>query len=127
MDTMALGENVRRLRKKHKFTLLELAGRAEMDAGNLSKLERELMPFIPESLVRLSDVLGVTLADLVSDDSNVEPTLIGTRRALPPALPMIPAAAEIFIAAFYSLLALLRWANMTLRAMPMTAVPLGGP
>ena len=45
--------------------MVELAERSEVDQGQLSKLERGLLPYNQQNLERIAKVLGVTPASLI--------------------------------------------------------------
>lgn len=75
-----LGENVRKLRKARGLTLEQLALAANTDTGGLSKVERGIQGYSDALLQRIAQALGVPVAALFVEDSNVEPALIGTRK-----------------------------------------------
>jgi transcriptional regulator with XRE-family HTH domain len=55
--------------RQHKHLSLEaLAARVPMDKGNLSKVERGLLPYNQEMLERLADALGTEPASLLMRD-----------------------------------------------------------
>jgi SOS-response transcriptional repressor LexA len=76
----ALGENIKRLREQKGLSQFDLASKAEIDQGNLSKLERGQMPYIPESLYRMAQVLGVPLSLLLSQSDELEMVDITSKR-----------------------------------------------
>ncbi len=47
------------------MTMVDLAERSEVDQGQLSKLERGLLPYNQQNLERIAKVLGVTPAILI--------------------------------------------------------------
>lgn len=47
------------------MTMMELAEKAGMHQGHLSKLERGLMPYTQQSLERVAKALGVTPGALI--------------------------------------------------------------
>ncbi|HDL7425403.1 TPA: helix-turn-helix transcriptional regulator [Yersinia enterocolitica] len=65
---MSVGENIRRLRKARKMTILELATQIGGDVGNLSRLERGKQGYSDASLKRIAEALNVTVSDLFSND-----------------------------------------------------------
>lgn len=68
---MSVGTNVRRLRKARKLTILELASMVGSDVGNISRFERDLQGYSQEMLDKLAHALGVKVADLFNENSNV--------------------------------------------------------
>jgi transcriptional regulator with XRE-family HTH domain len=56
-----IGEQVRQLRRAKGITLQELAGRIAMSIGYVSQIERGRSVLTVESLMRISDALGVPL------------------------------------------------------------------
>lgn len=56
---------IRDWRKARGMTMVELAEKAEIDQGQLSKLERGLLPYNQPNLERLAEVLRVTPAQLI--------------------------------------------------------------
>lgn len=59
---------IRQWREKRGMSLSELADRVPMDKGNLSKVERGLLPYNQEMLERLSDALQTEPASLLMRD-----------------------------------------------------------
>ncbi len=70
---MSLGENITRLRKDNKMSQGELAEKLGVSRQSVSKWETDAS--VPElsKLVRLSEVFGVTLDELVSDEESSKP------------------------------------------------------
>ncbi len=56
---------IRAWRKERGMTMVDLAERSEVDQGQLSKLERGLLPYNQQNLERIAKVLGVTPAILI--------------------------------------------------------------
>lgn len=59
---------IRQWREKKGFSLDALASRVPMDKGNLSKVERGLLPYNQDMLERLADALGTDPASLLMRD-----------------------------------------------------------
>lgn len=59
---------IRQHREKRGWSLDELASRVPMDKGNLSKVERGLLPYNQEMLERLAEALGTDAASLLIRD-----------------------------------------------------------
>lgn len=77
---MAVGRNIRTYRKQRGWTILELSTRAGLDSGYLSKLEREIIGYSRDTVECVAQALGVPLAELFTEASNVDMSTIGTRR-----------------------------------------------
>lgn len=75
---LTIAARVRQIRRERGFTQAEIAARADLAPGTLSRLESGREPPTVSSLVRLADALGVSLGDLVGDAS------------LPPSAPATP-------------------------------------
>ena len=56
---------IRDWRKARGMTMVELAEKAGMHQGHLSKLERGLMPYTQQTLERVADALRVTPGALI--------------------------------------------------------------
>ena len=56
---------IRAWRKERGMTMMELAEKAGMHQGHLSKLERGLMPYTQQSLERVAQALRVTAGALI--------------------------------------------------------------
>lgn len=56
---------IRAWRKERGMTMMELAEKADIDQGHLSKLERGLLPYNQPNLERLATALSVTTAVLI--------------------------------------------------------------
>lgn len=81
---------IRQWRQSKGFSLEKLAARIPMDKGNLSKVERGLLPYNQEMLERIADALQTDTASLLIRDPS-EPEAIwslwdranqGTRRQI---------------------------------------------
>jgi transcriptional regulator with XRE-family HTH domain len=59
-----LGQTIRALRKKHQLSQEELAAKAHMDMTSISEIESGLRNPSLKTLQKLSQALGVSLADL---------------------------------------------------------------
>lgn len=79
---LILGTNIRNLRKKRGWTILELATRVESDVGNISRIERGKQGCSDDMLRRIAKELNVDPADLYRDTAlqNVAPAHKGGRR-----------------------------------------------
>jgi transcriptional regulator with XRE-family HTH domain len=66
---MNIGERIRRLRKARKLTLEELARTTALSQPFLSQIERDIKNPSVETLSRICDALGVTLAEFFSPGS----------------------------------------------------------
>lgn len=76
--------NIRRWRQKSGLSLDQLAEKAKVDKGNLSKMERGLLPYNQEVMERVAEALGVTVGDLIEREPDHAPALWTTlRRASP--------------------------------------------
>ena len=65
---MPLGERIRQLRKEAGWSQAELAEKIGADAGRVNKYEAGRMAPAAESLVRLAEVLNVSIDYLLIDD-----------------------------------------------------------
>ena len=63
---MNIGHRIRRLRKARKLTLEELARTTALSQPFLSQIERDIKNPSVETLSRICDALGVTLAEFFS-------------------------------------------------------------
>lgn len=59
-----LGKRVKELRENRKLTQLELAELLNMEASNLSKIERGIQIPKEESLIKLADAFKINIVDL---------------------------------------------------------------
>jgi transcriptional regulator with XRE-family HTH domain len=59
---------IREWRQSKHMSLEQLAARVPMDKGNLSKVERSLLPYNQEMLERLAEALGTEPASLLMRD-----------------------------------------------------------
>ncbi len=88
-----LGNSIRELRQQHGLTIAEVADRADISRGMLSKIENAQTATSLETLSRLSQALGVSLAtlfrhydvpdggaQLVKDGEGMEVVRKGTKR-----------------------------------------------
>jgi SOS-response transcriptional repressor LexA len=69
---MNLGPNIRAMRKKKGWTILQLATEAGTDVGNISRLERGKQGVSAGLLDAIAGALGVSVADLYSAEPNVQ-------------------------------------------------------
>lgn len=67
---------IREWRQQKGLSLEETASRVPMDKGNLSKVERGLLPYNQEMLERLGDILGTEPGNLLSRDPTKEGKVI---------------------------------------------------
>ncbi len=65
MDPPFKPNHIRAWRKERGMTMMELAEKADMNQGQLSRLERGLLPYNQQNLERLGEALGVTPAMLL--------------------------------------------------------------
>lgn len=76
-----IGENLKKAREARKLSQLKLATLSGVDQGNISRIERGLMPLVPDSLWKLADVLGIEASSLLQEEgSNVEQIQMPTRK-----------------------------------------------
>lgn len=61
---MKIGQVIREIREAHKATLEEIALAADTNASNLSRIERGVQGYSPETLERIATALGVTVSEL---------------------------------------------------------------
>lgn len=59
--------SIRAWRQKRGMTMVELAAKAQIDQGHLSKLERGLIQYTQQNLESLAAALGVTPSMLLED------------------------------------------------------------
>jgi transcriptional regulator with XRE-family HTH domain len=62
-----LGSRIRRRRLALRATLVEIAERADIDPGNLSRIERDLQSPSANALYRIAEVLDISIQDLIED------------------------------------------------------------
>ena len=67
LDYMALGERIRTLRKKRRLTQQQIAEQVDIETSNISHIERGASKVSLNTLVKIANVLGVSLDDLVCD------------------------------------------------------------
>ncbi|GIM28614.1 transcriptional regulator [Clostridium polyendosporum] len=67
---MQIGEKIRRLRIEKQLTQEELANRCELSKGFISQLENDLTSPSIATLIDILDILGTTLTEFFSDDTN---------------------------------------------------------
>jgi transcriptional regulator with XRE-family HTH domain len=61
---MKIGQVIREIREAHKATLEEIALAADTNASNLSRIERGIQGYSPDTLERIAIALGVTVSEL---------------------------------------------------------------
>ncbi|HEM8211002.1 TPA: helix-turn-helix transcriptional regulator [Providencia rettgeri] len=66
---MKIGTRIREIRKSKGMTILELATAIGSDVGNISRLETNKQGYSENTLVKIASALGVTVADLFTEDS----------------------------------------------------------
>ncbi|MGO3685829.1 MAG: XRE family transcriptional regulator [Proteus vulgaris] len=64
---MKIGTRIRELRKKKGLTILQLATAINSDVGNISRLERNIQGYTENTLVKIAEALGVSVADLFTE------------------------------------------------------------
>lgn len=67
---------IRQWRQAKGFSLEHVAHNVPMDKGNLSKVERGLLPYNQEMLERLGEILGTEAGNLISRDPSKEGKVI---------------------------------------------------
>lgn len=100
LDRPTLGKNfIKQWRVHRGLTLEKLAARIPMDKGNLSKIERSLLPYSQGTLERLAEELNTEPASLLMRDPT-DPTGIWSiwDKALPGEQRQIVQLAETVIA-----------------------------
>lgn len=80
MDEKTIGSTIRRIRRQNRLTLENVAQKVNLSIGTLSKIERGVISTPISTLIRLVDVLGVNLADIVSEPADGKPGYAVTRR-----------------------------------------------
>lgn len=79
MDEKTIGLRIREFRTSRNLTLGEVADTSRITGGTLSKIERaEISPPL-STLLRISEALGITLADLVAEPRSNYPKFVVTR------------------------------------------------
>ena len=71
MTAMDIGKVIRQLRVAKGLTLEELAHLAEMDAGNLSRIERGKQRYSPATLEKIAAALGIPIYQLYQESQSV--------------------------------------------------------
>ncbi|WP_338677837.1 helix-turn-helix transcriptional regulator [Streptomyces sp. SCSIO 30461] len=61
----AVGERIRRVREHHNLSQRELCERTGIDIASYSRIEQGHSSPLLDTLIRISDAIGVELADLV--------------------------------------------------------------
>lgn len=69
---MDIGKEIRRRRKALGWTLEDMEQRVGIDNGNLSRLERGIQGYTPETIQKIAAALGITLSELYAGNANVE-------------------------------------------------------
>jgi transcriptional regulator with XRE-family HTH domain len=64
IQPMHIGQVIRAIREARKATLEEIAFAADTNASNLSRIERGVQGYSAETLERIANALGVTVAEL---------------------------------------------------------------
>ena len=77
---MHVGHRIRELRTREKWSVAKLATLAGVDPGFLSRLERGISSYSPETLKKLADALGMTVAELHGTQPTLAAAPIGKRR-----------------------------------------------
>lgn len=76
-----IGKNLKKAREACNLSQLKLATLSGVDQGNISRIERGIMPLVPDSLWKLADVLGIEAHSLLQGEgSNVVQIEMPTRR-----------------------------------------------
>lgn len=77
LTKMQIGKAIRAARKAKGWTLEELGAMADIDSGNLSRLERGVQGASQETLTKILDALGMSLGGIITAGSmraNIETT-----------------------------------------------------
>jgi transcriptional regulator with XRE-family HTH domain len=91
---------IREWRTHQDMTLDELASRVGMDKGNLSKMERGLLPYTQLHLEKISEELGVRITSLIERHPMHGASIFDTiEKADPATLRQIEAAADAILKA----------------------------
>ncbi len=69
---MTLGRTIRERRLAMRATLEEIAHRAQLDASNLSRIERDIQTPSAVALQRIAEALGVPIASLLENAAETE-------------------------------------------------------
>lgn len=72
LDYVALGERIRSLRKEKGLTQAYLAERVEIETSNVSHIERATSKVGLATLVKIANVLGCSVDDLLCDSLQCE-------------------------------------------------------
>ncbi len=78
--TQELGRRIRAARNAAALTLSDLAGRADLSEGFLSRLERGQASASIANMIRIADALGLGLHDLFADRTAQERTAVTVHR-----------------------------------------------
>ncbi|MFJ2392855.1 helix-turn-helix domain-containing protein [Streptomyces sp. NPDC087843] len=62
----AVGVQIRRIREHHNLTQLDVCSRSGIDVATYSRIEMGHSSPLLDTLIRISDAIGCSLADLVS-------------------------------------------------------------
>ncbi|MCX4575591.1 helix-turn-helix domain-containing protein [Streptomyces sp. NBC_01571] len=62
----AVGVQIRRVREHHNLTQLDVCSRSGIDVATYSRIEMGHSSPLLDTLIRISDAIGCSLADLVS-------------------------------------------------------------
>ncbi|MEU8106232.1 XRE family transcriptional regulator [Nonomuraea muscovyensis] len=94
-ETARLGARIRAYRTMRRLTVRALAGAAQASPSFISQLERGQTSASVGMLRRIAQALGLTVAELFSDDAEVGHRVV--RRAERPALPAGPGARKFLV------------------------------
>ena len=89
---------IREWRKWKGLSLEALADNVPMDKGNLSKVERGLLPYNQEMVERIAFIIGVEPASIIGRDPTKDGKVIDLVQRLNPA--QLETAERILVAAF---------------------------
>ena len=72
MDMVKIGNRIRDKRKKHNFTIAELAERSEISSNFLGNIERGVDTPSVETLINIANALFVGVDELLKDSLEIE-------------------------------------------------------
>jgi len=80
-DTMIIGKRIKRFRINAKLSQSQLAEKAEIDTNNLSRIERGLITPSLDTVLKLSDALGITPNDILLESYQAPTVLLDAEMA----------------------------------------------
>lgn len=89
---------IRLWRQASGLSLDQLAEKAGVDKGNLSKMERGILPYNQDVIERVADALGLAVGDLIEREPNRSPALFTTlKKATPEQVRLIERMADAIV------------------------------